>query len=365
MLLLSWLILIVITFAASQKDTTAEQCAVPILSLNELSKDNGSHLMDALENIGCFYLKDHGISQQTIDRAMNGLKTFFAYSKELKSQITIDKNQRGWLDSTPTKSGVTAKMKYTNVTDYKEVLFFGPNLDPNDPDINNKPMVALNQWPTSFMPELSDDIDPYYNELMRVGATILESIAIGLGLNDTHFFKKYYVKPLGRGQLLYYPPPIDRERDIYGVGPHSDLGIITILLQDDNGGLQFYSRKYKEWIDVSPIESTLIINIGDLLEKWTAFKLKSTIHRVLNGDRKRNRYGIAFFYDPSSDALIDPHDVISDDEGEDGELQFVEPFYAGKYIDDWNRKLFAHYKDQRYDQSRESVENELNRDSKL
>ena len=75
---------------------------------------------------------------------MNGLKQFFAFSSELKSQITINRDHRGWLDSTGSATGVKAKMKYTNVTDFKEVLFFGPDFQPNDPDIGQKAMVALN-----------------------------------------------------------------------------------------------------------------------------------------------------------------------------------------------------------------------------
>ena len=114
------------------------------------------------------------------------------------------------------------------------------------------------------MPELPDKIYPYYDQVMRVGDTILESIAIGLGKSDKDFFKKYYGKPLCRAQLLYYPVPIVQ---IYGVGPHTDLGVITILLNDESPGLQFYSRLYERWIDVKPIKGSLIINIGDLLDR--------------------------------------------------------------------------------------------------
>eukprot|EP01084_Bolivina_argentea_P091484 164696_1 len=326
---------------------------IPIISLNDLSLNNSKFLMSTLNNTGCFYLKDHGISSQIIDEALNGVKMFFAYSNDLKSQIKINKNQRGWLDSVSVKS---AKMKYTNISDYKQVLFFGPDIKENDPDIG-KPMVALNQWP-NFMQELPSKIYPYYNEVMRVGDIVLEAVAIGLGVKQ-QFFKQYYTKSLGRGQLLYYPVPTDRKTQIFGVGPHTDLGMISIILQDDKGGLQFFSRLYQEWIDVKPIDGTLIINIGDMLEIWSGFKLRSTIHRVINGNRTRARYGISIFHDPNSEALIDAHDIVKDDDPNIGNVKFEDVFSAGDYINDWNHKLFAHYSDNRYEQSRESVQNDM------
>ena len=100
-------------------------------------------------------------------------------------------------------------------------------------------------------------------------------------------------------------------------------------------------------------KNTLVINIGNILKMWTAGFLQSTIHRVVNGNRSRHRYGVSIFYDPSSDALIDPHDVFGDP---GGHREVVVPFYAGQYIANSNRKLFSHYEDEGYDLHRQPVE---------
>ena len=206
----------------------AECMTPPVFSLDEISKNNSSNLMDALHNVGCFYLADHGIPPEVVQEVMAALETFFALPKEQKSDVAIDRNQRGWLDSTSSKS---AKMHFTNISDHKEILFFGPDLDANDPDIGQKPMLAVNRWPDKHMPDLKAKVYAYYDRVMKIGEAILQAIAIGLGLSDHNFFKKFYDKPMGRGQLLYYPVPTRRDEQIYAVGPHFDLGAITVAGQ--------------------------------------------------------------------------------------------------------------------------------------
>ncbi|MEL0223871.1 MAG: 2OG-Fe(II) oxygenase family protein, partial [Gammaproteobacteria bacterium] len=132
--------------------------------------------------------------------------------------------------------------------------------------------------PERVLPNFKANILEYYQAVMALGSSLLECIAYGLDQNP-EVFREKYTKPLGRGQLVYYPPisADDLACNSYSAAPHTDFGVLTILLQDSLGGLQVRHQN-GEWIDVPPIEGSFICNIGDLLERWTNGKLKSTIH---------------------------------------------------------------------------------------
>jgi isopenicillin N synthase-like dioxygenase len=131
---------------------------------------------------------------------------------------------------------------------------------------------------------------------------VLRAVAMSLGL-PAGFFAERYRKPLARGSLIYYPPqPPDLGRDQFGVSAHTDYGCITFVCQDDSGGLQVRNRA-GEWIAAPPLAGTLVVNIGDLLARWTNDLFRSTPHRVVNTSG-RARYSLAVFYDPDFDAEV-------------------------------------------------------------
>ena len=143
---------------------------------------------------------------------------------------------------------------------------------------------------------------------------------------------------MARGQLVYYPVSTnnDEKEQRYGVAPHTDFGVLTLLYQDNSGGLQIKS-KVDGWIEAPPIEGTLVCNTGDLLQQWTGGLFHSTVHRVINRS-KHARYSMPLFFDPSSDAVIDPTDLgLSLKEGQ-------QPVQAGEHIAGRNRKNFSQYK---------------------
>ena len=146
------------------------------------------------------------------------------------------------------------------------------------------------------------------------------------------------IKPLGRGQLVHYPAlgEGDVTAQRFGDPEHSDFGVLTILRQDDLGGLQVRNRS-DEWIEAMPIENTFVCNIGDLLERWTNGRLVSTPHRVLNRSGK-SRFSIPIFCDPSSDAVVDPRDFDPN-----ADINILPPIAAGAYIASKNRRNFSHY----------------------
>ena len=138
------------------------------------------------------------------------------------------------------------------------------------------------------------------------GAQLMQCVAISLGA-PAGFFEDSYRKRLQRTQVIHYPPqaPADDDGEQFGVAPHTDFGCITLLWQDDNGGLEVQERSSGGWIAAPPIPGTLVVNVGDLLGRWTNDRYASTPHRVVNRSG-RERFSIATFYDPDYRASVDP-----------------------------------------------------------
>jgi len=166
----------------------------------------------------------------------------------------------------------------------------------------------------------------------------MSAVAVSLDQPET-FFDACYEKPLARGQLVYYPPSTDADEaeERFGVAPHTDFGALTLLLQDNSGGLQVQDKS-GEWIEAPPIQGTLVCNIGDLLARWSNNRFASTLHRVVNRS-KDARYSIPIFFDPHTDTIIDPVDLgVSKKDSE------YDPISAGQHISGRNRKSFSQYK---------------------
>ncbi|KAG1700536.1 2-oxoglutarate-Fe(II) type oxidoreductase hxnY [Nymphon striatum] len=207
----------------------------------------------------------------------------------------------------------------------------------NDPDVAaGIPMVFPNQWPDDVAPFLRRDLLPYYDAVISLSRTVLSALAYGLG-KPKDFFAAAYEKPLGRGQLVYYPPmnAEDELEQRFGAASHTDFGVLTILLQDMQGGLQVLNQS-DEWIEAPPIKGSFVCNIGDLLERWTNGHLISTKHRVINRN-KTARYSIPVFCDPASQTIIDPSD-FSDNPGN------YERITAGEHIALRNSNNFTQYR---------------------
>ncbi len=282
---------------------------------------------------GFFYISGHGISQTLMDQAFAVSRAFFAHPTELKRTVAVNTRQRGWM-----AQGMS-KMAGATTHDLKEVFFWGTETQADDPDVlANKPLVAVNQWPTDQFPRLRDELLPYYNAVCDVARRVMSAVAVSLD-QSPDFFDGCYAKPLARGQLVYYPPSTetDEAEQRFGVAPHTDFGVLTLLLQDDSGGLQVRS-KTGDWIEAPPIPGTLVCNIGDLLARWSNNRFASTVHRVIN--RTSNaRYSIPVFFDPHTDTVIDPVDL-----GVAREQSAYEPVTAGHHIAGRNKKSFAQYK---------------------
>jgi isopenicillin N synthase-like dioxygenase len=262
----------------------------------------GSAIRQACVDIGFFYIVNHGVPQAVIDRAMAAAKTFFAHPVETKRGVAVNKRHRGW------HALGGALMYEATKPDHKEFFSIGLELPEGDPSVlAGQALRGPNQWPV-FMPELQDVLGDYYREIGRAGADLLCAVAAGLGIAEDFFVAKY-TKPLQRTQMVYYPPhPPRAENDQFGVAPHTDYGCITLLYQDNSGGLQVRELGSQSWIDATPIEGSLVVNVGDLLGRWSNDRFRSTLHRVINVSG-HERYSIATFFDPTYEANVDPQDL--------------------------------------------------------
>jgi isopenicillin N synthase-like dioxygenase len=269
---------------------------------------------------GFFYVSNHGVPESVLDGAIHAAREFFAFPADVKRRAAVNHRHRGF------NALGDATMYQATRPDHKEFFSIGLELAEDDPAVlAGEPLRGPNNWP-EFMPSLRPALYGYYEAIGECGADLLCAVALSLGI-DADFFAAKYTKRMQRTQMVYYPPQSPQSAaDQFGVAPHTDYGCITLLWQDDVGGLQVKEIAGDRWIDAPPIPGTLVVNVGDLLARWSNDRFRSTLHRVINRSG-RERYSIATFFDPTYGALVDPRDL-----GLDGGEARYPPVAAGDYI---------------------------------
>ena len=191
--------------------------------------------------------------------------------------------------------------------DWKEGLYFGSELDALDPRVKaGVPLHGSNLFPPE-VPELRQAVLSYLDALTDLGHRLMEGFALGLGIEQDIFRRDLTADPLILFRVFHYPE-MGREQieeSLWSVGEHTDYGLLTILHQDEVGGLEVKSRG--EWIAAPPVEGTFVCNLGDMLDRITGGFYRSTPHRVLNRSG-RSRFSYPFFFDPGWDARVQPID---------------------------------------------------------
>jgi isopenicillin N synthase-like dioxygenase len=199
----------------------------------------------------------------------------------------------------------------SGVPDDKEGIYFGAELPDDDPRVMaGTPLHGRNLFPDD--PGWRDTVLPYLDAMIRLGHALMRGIALSLGLDAEYFAQRYTNDPLILFRIFNYPGTAARSRggDRWGVGEHTDYGVLTILKQDDIGGLLVKTQR--GWIDAPPIPDTFVCNIGDMLDRMTRGLYRSTPHRVLNTS-ERDRLSFPFFFDPNFDVVIRPIETIAID----------------------------------------------------
>ncbi len=252
----------------------------------------------AYEEIGFVALKNHFLDDKLVDNLYTEVKDFFALPLETKKKYEIDGlgGQRGYV------SFGKEHAKGKKEGDLKEFWHFGqePDADAN----------LIDTYPDNVQVEENKNFNEVgmqaYRQLEKTGIYVLRALSLYLGLEET-YFDHWASNGNSILRAIHYPPITEEPNGAVRAGAHGDINLITLLMGASTGGLQVL-RKDGEWIDAIPQEDELVINVGDMLERHTNNKLRSTIHRVVNPPREdwdKPRYSIPFFMHPRSDMRLD------------------------------------------------------------
>ena len=311
------------TYARSRTISVEE---IPVINVSPLRKGEleeaksvAKQIRKAAEEVGFFYICDHGIPKEVLNNAYNSTKEFFESPRSFKDKIKINSNHHGFL---PVGE---AKMENAMNVDHKESFVWGLDLPDDHESVSAKnPFLGNNQWPEG-MPELRDSVYPFFEAGLKCGRDLMRAFALGMEIPEDSFLKTYN-EPIARGSIIFYPPQSSKfgEKQ-FGVAPHTDYGCLTLLWQDLVGGLELQNLE-GEWIKAKPIEDTLVVNVGDLLMRWSNDIFKSTVHRVINR-RSTKRYSMVIAWDPNYETVVDPSLVFNKE---------IKPLYppvrCGEYV---------------------------------
>lgn len=254
----------------------------------------------AYQNIGFVAIRNHYLSDELSAQLYATIKKFFGLPEEIKKKYEIPglAGQRGYIG----KGKEHAKGR--NTGDLKEFYHVGQTVENNDPI---KAEYPDNVWPAE-LPEFRKVASEVYFQLERTGIQMLRAISLYLGLPEDYFDKKVYHGNSILRPIHYYPieNPDEVPADAVRAAEHGDINLITLLMGASADGLQVLRRDAK-WIPITALPEQLVVNVGDMLERLTNRRLKSTIHRVVNPPRhlmNTPRYSIPFFMHPRSEMSL-------------------------------------------------------------
>lgn len=246
---------------------------------------------------GFYYIKGHPIAPARIAALKGAAVDFFARSaaEKLRIDITQSQHHRGY------GAIATEQLDPSRPSDLKETFDMGLHLAADHPEVlAGKPLRGPNRHPD--IPGWEALLQQHYEDMHQLSLTLLQAMAEALGIAPD-FFEQRFDQPISVLRMIHYPPrQAASSAEQQGAGAHTDYGCITLLYQDDAGGLQVQSRS-GEWIDAPPIEGTYVVNIGDMMARWSNDRYTSTPHRVIS-PLGVDRYSMPFFAEPHPDTEI-------------------------------------------------------------
>ncbi|KAG8367345.1 hypothetical protein BUALT_Bualt16G0062500 [Buddleja alternifolia] len=253
---------------------------------------------------GFFYVTNHGIDEEFMDEVFSQSKRFFSLPMVEKMKLLRNEKNRGY---TPVLDEHLDPVNQIH-GDYKEGYYIGTEVSEDDPDAL-KPFSGPNIWPSADMlPTWRETMVRYHQAALEVARAVSRLIALALDLKLDFFDQPERLgRPLAILRLLHYEDRTSEPaKGIFGAGAHSDFGLITLLATDDNYGLQICKdrdAKPEIWEYVPPLKGAFIVNLGDMLERWSNCSFRSTLHRVLGNGQER--YSIAYFVEPNPECIIE------------------------------------------------------------
>lgn len=257
----------------------------------------------ACRDCGFFYIVGHGVNESLQQRLEQLSQRFFAQDLATKLEISMARGGKAWRGYFSVGDELTS-----GKPDLKEGIYFGTELEEDHRLVQSGvPMHGRNLFPSN-LPLLRPTVLDYMAMVTQLGHTLMTGIALSLGLTESYFAEHYTWEPLTLFRIFNYPSTPEPLESQWGVGEHTDYGLLTILKQDNSGGLQIKVNQH--WIDAPPIPNSFVCNIGDMLDRLTGGLYRSTPHRVRNLS-SHDRLSYPFFFDPNFEAKIKPIEFVN------------------------------------------------------
>lgn len=304
--------------------------SIPVISLAGPEAEVARQVRAACTSMGFFYVLDHGIPPAMVAETFAWAARFFALPEAAKQAVALSEN-RGW-------EGLGAQtLDAAARPDRKESFYASIEHPPDHPYVlKGHHGYGSNRWPAE-LPGFAAHMEAYIAAMVGLGERLMRHLARSLGLPEA-YFDAAMTHPLATLRLCRYPPqPEDAPPDTFGAGAHTDWGAITMLAQDDTGGLEVLGPD-GSWIAAPPIPGSFVVNLGDMIPRWTNGLYRSNLHRVINANpTRRDRYSIPFFYSPDYEARIEPVPGTVPP----GEQPRFPPCTAGEHLAEMYRKTYG------------------------
>ncbi|HKA41647.1 MAG TPA: 2-oxoglutarate and iron-dependent oxygenase domain-containing protein [Burkholderiales bacterium] len=256
----------------------------------------------ACEQVGFFYMAGHGVPQAVIDDAFGASREFHAMPLEDKMRLKLNENNIGYLPVNQSMQRASTVHKATR-PNYNESFFISHDRSADHPDIVAvSPLRGRNQWPEGHE-RMRAAMLRYFKTLESVGERMLPVLARSLNMPAGYFARSFENEAHINLRFLHYPPQDTEDDEQFGQGPHTDNSFITMLAREDVPGLAVRLPS-GEWLAPPVISGTLLVNLGNIMKRWSNDRFLSTPHGVLN-DSGADRYSIAFFYSPNVASVIE------------------------------------------------------------
>jgi len=248
---------------------------------------------------GFFYIAGHRVPQALMEQQLEWTRRVFALPDADKqaARLALSPCRRGW------EGLATQVLDEGTPPDYKESYYVGRDLGPDHPYVRARlANHGPNQWPAA-LPELATATMAYFDAVSAVDHLLMRGLALSLELPED-YFEAMMQEPMPILRMIHYPPQPERaQENQLGAGAHTDWGAMTLLLQDQVGGLEVQGSD-GQWVRATPIPGTFVVNLGDLIARWTNGLYHSNMHRVRNGGG-HDRYSIAYFGNPDPNARVE------------------------------------------------------------
>ena len=256
----------------------------------------------ACERVGFFYLAGHGVPQPLIDDAFAASREFHAIPLDSKAALKINENNIGYLAVNQSMQRHSTVHQATR-PNFNESFFISHDRGADHPDVAaGVPLRGRNQWPAGHA-GMRAAMVTYFKTMEALGERLLPLLARAAEMPADHFGPFFRNEAHINLRFLHYPPQETDDAEQFGQGPHTDNSFITMLAREDVPGLAVRLPS-GEWLAPPVIPGTFLVNLGNIMKRWSNDRFRSTPHGVLN-DSGKDRYSIAFFYSPNVDAVVE------------------------------------------------------------